>query len=151
MKWRGYTEDLRSAKLGSWGSVCTAAILTRSCSLSVISGHSATSEGYPLYPQKQTFVATPIMSALRILAGKLLLWRRRLTGAINRSGGNKNIRSGFAGIWRKGGQRRNGTPVFIGGPHPPLRNKADSNSTSSFHSQRREPCKKLALCTLSQH
>src|SRR5262249_23452680 len=58
----------------------------------------------PHNPQKRTFVATPIMSALRILAGKLLLWRRRLTGAINRSGGNKNIRSGFAGRWRKGGQ-----------------------------------------------
>src|SRR5262245_38876265 len=43
------------------------------------------------------------MSALRILSCKLLLWRRRLTGAINRSGGYKNIRSGFAGRWRKGG------------------------------------------------
>src|SRR5262249_39424646 len=53
-------------------------------------------------PRKRTLVAAPIMSAkcqqqthadgarsARILAGKLLLWRRRLTGAINRSGGYK--------------------------------------------------------------
>src|SRR5215469_10846661 len=46
----------------------------------------------------------------RILAGKLLLWRGRLTGAINRSSGYKNIRSGFASMWRKGGHAIKGVP-----------------------------------------
>src|SRR6516165_3272749 len=39
---------------GLHGSVCAAAILSHSCPLWVISGHSAVSERRPLYPQKQT-------------------------------------------------------------------------------------------------
>ena len=46
------------------GSVCTAAILSRSCPLWVKSRHRDISNQCPLYPQKQTFGDTIGMSAL---------------------------------------------------------------------------------------
>src|SRR5262249_40019032 len=49
---------------GVRGSVCTAAILSRSCPLWVKSRHSATSELSPLYPQKRTLLRVIGMSAL---------------------------------------------------------------------------------------
>jgi len=48
---------------GQW-SVCTAAILNRSCPLWVKSGHPRTFEPCPLYPRKRTSLAAIVMSAL---------------------------------------------------------------------------------------
>jgi len=50
---RNYSRDLRPVKWGS-GSVCTAAILGRSCPLWINNGHCGTSDQCPLYPQKRT-------------------------------------------------------------------------------------------------
>src|SRR5215468_10589699 len=55
--------ELRPAEWGS-GSVCTAAILSRSCPLWVKSGHSLTSNQCPLYPQKRTLIEPVGTSAL---------------------------------------------------------------------------------------
>src|SRR5262249_52794875 len=49
---------------GVQGSVCTAAILSRSCPLWVISGHCAVSDRCPLYPQKRTLPPDRPMSAM---------------------------------------------------------------------------------------
>ena len=53
---------------GQWNgvqrSVCTAAILSRSCPLWVKSGHRIRSASCPLYPQKRTLELSGVMSAL---------------------------------------------------------------------------------------
>ena len=58
-----YSRDLRPAKWGL-GSVCTAAILSRSCPLWVKSGHQRCRDRCPLYPQKRTPPECDPMSAL---------------------------------------------------------------------------------------
>ena len=58
-----YIRDWRPVKWGS-GSVCTTAILGRSCPLWVKSRHCGTSNQCPLYPQKQTLELSGVMSAL---------------------------------------------------------------------------------------
>ena len=56
----------------------------------------------------------------RIPAGKLLLWRRRLTGAINRSGPYKISEAVLLVCGEKGVKRWNGTPVVLAGVPPPF-------------------------------
>src|SRR6516164_5156792 len=61
---KSITPGICGRRNGVSGSVCTAAILRRSCPLWVKSRHCIRSVPCPLYPQKRTFVGVSTMSAL---------------------------------------------------------------------------------------